>query len=200
MIPYHMNPMGLSGLPYKRRLSYLESTGTQWIDTGIIPDSATACHYYGQATTSPATYTVSNGFGEIETGKRYGFTYSKSGSVLQFVNYRSIMDFNVGDYHMFSVDLTPVNAGMQFNFVNISTHDSRMETMSGTISPSTTCTLFGVNGHPFSTRVYSFSMTKNQTVLLDLFPVLDRQNVPCMFDKVSWIMFYNQGTGQFLYA
>ena len=35
---------------------------------------------------------------------------------------------------------------------------------------------------------------------IDLIPVLDKNNIPCMFDKVTKQFFYNQGTGQFLYG
>lgn len=39
-IPCKMRPVGVWGLPvgYKR-VEYLESTGTQWIDTGYVPDN-----------------------------------------------------------------------------------------------------------------------------------------------------------------
>ena len=35
-------------LPYLRRVAYLESHGTEWLDTGIIPTKATSCKLDGQ--------------------------------------------------------------------------------------------------------------------------------------------------------
>ena len=38
MIPFKLNPLGTSSSPYKRKLEYIESTGTQWLSTGIVFD------------------------------------------------------------------------------------------------------------------------------------------------------------------
>ena len=199
-IPYCFNPVGLSSRPYKRALTYLEGTGTQWIDTGIVPDETIATHYYGQATVSAVAPQNSISFGEIEDNNRYGFSYSKTGCVLQFAGYLVVPSWTVDDDQQFSVDLVPVSGGMRFDFYNLSTQQSGTETRTGTISPTTTCMLFGVNQAPRPTRIYSFSMSKNNVLLIDLIPVLDHSSVACMYDRVSTQLFYNQGTGQFLYA
>jgi hypothetical protein len=34
----------IAGLPYDAEVDYLESTGTQWIDTGVIPSADFGCH------------------------------------------------------------------------------------------------------------------------------------------------------------
>lgn len=40
----------------------------------------------------------------------------------------------------------------------------------------------------------------NDELIRDFIPVLDENNIPCLYDKISKSYFYNQGTGQFLYG
>lgn len=47
-------------------------------------------------------------------------------------------------------------------------------------------------------RIYSYKHKRNNTFLIDLIPVVDKQGVGCMYDKVSKQLFYNQGTGSFI--
>lgn len=46
---------------------------------------------------------------------------------------------------------------------------------------------------------YAFSAYEGQEKIIDLVPVLDASDVPCMFDKISRTCFYNAGTGTFGY-
>lgn len=48
-------------------------------------------------------------------------------------------------------------------------------------------------------KLYYFKMYKKDVAILDLIPVLDQNNIPCMYDKVSDKFFYNKGTGTFDY-
>lgn len=41
---------------------------------------------------------------------------------------------------------------------------------------------------------------ENNTLLRDFIPVLDENDVPCLYDQVSQTYFYNQGTGTFGYG
>jgi len=47
-------------------------------------------------------------------------------------------------------------------------------------------------------RIYSCKIYDNGTLVRDFIPVIDNNNTPCMFDKVSNQFFYNQGTGSFI--
>ena len=47
-------------------------------------------------------------------------------------------------------------------------------------------------------RVWGYKHKRNGEFLLDMIPVLDRNNIACMYDKVSGEFFYNQGTGNFI--
>ena len=67
--------------------------------------------------------------------------------------------------------------------------------------------LFGINnmGTLFSNFVYAgkiyYCKFYDGTVIVrDFIPVLDWNDVPCMYDKVNDELYYNAGTGEFLYG
>jgi len=48
-------------------------------------------------------------------------------------------------------------------------------------------------------RIYYCKIYDNSVLVRDFIPVLDENDVPCMYDKVSGQYFYNAGTGTFSY-
>ena len=48
--------------------------------------------------------------------------------------------------------------------------------------------------------VYSFKIYEGDTLKKDYTPALDKNNRPCLFDKVGRECYYNQGTGEFLHG
>lgn len=74
-----------------------------------------------------------------------------------------------------------------------------------TVNTTRNMFLFGVNGNGTfqgygGARIYSCWIEVNGVLVRDFIPVLDWNDVPCMYDKVSGEFFYNKGTGKFLYA
>jgi len=49
-----------------------------------------------------------------------------------------------------------------------------------------------------SAKVWSYKHYRNGILIRDFIPVLDKDDVACMYDKVSGEFFYNKGTGQFI--
>ena len=47
-------------------------------------------------------------------------------------------------------------------------------------------------------KIYYLKMYESNSLVLDLIPVKDKNDVVCMYDKVSDTFFYNQGTGNFI--
>ena len=56
------------------------------------------------------------------------------------------------------------------------------------------------NYKPALARYYACKLWNGDVLVRDFIPVLDNNNVPCLYDKVTNEFFYNQGTGQFLYG
>ena len=49
-------------------------------------------------------------------------------------------------------------------------------------------------------RLWSFKITNNGSIVKLFIPVLDENNVPCLYDRVNKTYHYNIGTGSFLYG
>lgn len=50
-----------------------------------------------------------------------------------------------------------------------------------------------------NSRIYRITINRNGNALYDMIPVLDKNKVPCLYDKVENKYYYNQGTGDFVY-
>lgn len=79
--------MAMKRLPYDKEVAYLESTGTQWIDTGVVPDIDTSIIMECDYTYSSTVYL----FGVIDGDYRtncFSFSGNKEGSgiFMVFVN------------------------------------------------------------------------------------------------------------------
>jgi len=46
-------------------------------------------------------------------------------------------------------------------------------------------------------RIYYCKIWESDTLVRDIIPVLDGNNVPCMYDRVTNTFYYNQGSGSF---
>ena len=56
----------------------------------------------------------------------------------------------------------------------------------------------GGTSMPFSGKIYYAKIyDENGTMVRDFIPILDKNNVPCMWDKITGQFFYNAGTGAF---
>ena len=194
-------------LPYKRQLAYLEGTGTQWIDTGVVPSLDMGAYFDGQALDNVPGY--ASGvcpFGVLPPNsntERWGISLGRNGSVLQYGNYKVVTTWKTGDYDRLQVEMTPSSGNMQFSFNNLTSGVTGTYTMTDTYNPSYTCALFGRNQGAVvaaaKVRVFCFRLKRGNTGVRDFIPVLDWNDVPCMYDKVSHQLFYNQGSGRFLY-
>lgn len=47
--------------------------------------------------------------------------------------------------------------------------------------------------------IYSCQIYDNGTLIRDYIPMLDSNNIPCLYDKINDKCYYNQGTGSFTY-
>ena len=57
----------------------------------------------------------------------------------------------------------------------------------------------GLAGAKARMKLYYFKIYENDVLIRDFIPVLDQNNVACLFDLVSQTFFYNAGTGIFSY-
>lgn len=186
---------------YKRELGYLENTGEQYIDTGVIPTSKTDVDLFCNYTVDKYCHCIIGG------GNAYGnnelliaANMSSSTTIITSkgnntnVRVASASSY-VGEDHRYRI------AGWQFYF------DDRLVGTYPTVELSTQNTMYlmayhrnsGV-GEYFIGKFYYAKIYDNGVLIRDYIPVLDWNDVPCLYDKVNKKLYYNQGAGEFAYG
>ena len=199
--------------PYKYELAYLESTGTQYIDTlwspqsnnlrvkfrvqsNGTPRSTAICGaenssivprwvfvMFGQSADDTKTFPLIGDWKNGGTGfAPEGFTFT-DGTILDI------------DWTTSSTSTTITDSISNITYTH--TFDTTI-----TYSNNTTTLKLFQNGdaQKSSIDMYYYQIYDNGILVRDYIPVLDFNNIPAMYDKVTGQMFYNQGTGQFKYA
>ena len=192
MIPTVTDPLGTS--PVGRRLQYLASTGTQYIDTGVIPDFANGdsieISFYGASFTGAQPCVT----GSRETNVRNGIYILPQG-----------ITFADGDGYTSLALLFTGNLTVKIGSTLIL--DDNEYAVPRAVTCGLPIYLFALNNYGTGTygiysgmRLYDWKYWHGGTLAQYLVPVLDRQGVPCLYDTVSRTLKYNAGTGTFDYA
>ena len=181
-------------LPYDAEVEYLESTGTQWIDTGVEPTQELAfnCSFAFEGITLEFGY--GNVFGSRYAARKmeYQLTGYENGSI-GIGTRNSNLGFYSGVKHTVSFDGA--------NTVNINGVSRSITT--STCAPTTgSIVLFGIrqNGSVLQlskAKIYALKFTINSTTLRDFIPVR-KGTVGYIYDRVSGELFGNAGTGDFV--
>ena len=195
-----------SGLPEGyTAVNYLQSSGTQWIEMGVVPNQNTK-----------AVLKI-----KINEFTRQGASLIGSRTDInsddQFTTY---LDTYGGGRFLFRIDARPESiswSGLTTNKIYVLTlsgTEMKAELEDGTAVFSTTFSvsdftstatmaLFrskNVSGSYFQGRIYSCKHYNGNELIQDFVPCLDTNGVPCMFDLVSRKPFYNKGSGSFTWG
>ncbi len=183
---------------YKRELAYLESTGTQWIDTGVKLTNNHSVEIDYQFTTIPKTNERRGLFGGLEA------SVARFGSLVSPTTRKMEYGYGVGNvYWQTTIPDTKRHVIKQEkNKVYV---DSSLvytfEAASFRMSSNAPLGTFNYTNYtPALVKYFRSKWWDNGVLVRDFIPVLDMDDVPCMYDKVSEEFFYNQGTGKFSYA
>lgn len=182
-------------LPYDAEVEFLESTGTQWIDTGVKPSE------------DLATYIT---FSYQQIANNVSAFGSRSNSTVNdryWLNYDSKFEIGYGNWGS-AVETTSVGAinTIAFNEIVDGNHtftvNGRSITFSGTPNTSVNIIVFGrVVGSTAPVlskmRLYSMSMMRNGVLVRDYIPVR-KGTVGYLYDRVTGKLFGNAGTGDFV--
>lgn len=196
-------------LPYKRQLAYLESHGTEWIDTGVYGEVAVEAQF--SATTTAVISDQGYIYGrEINKSPYHCCGVRMTSSLGQF----NITYDRLGSYYenKFGTLDTAVHTTKEWNFdeYRFCYFDSR----SGTLATDTSqvapysITLFcennnGTKNRFSKTRIYYIKMFSDigmENISHHFVPVMSLDDEPCMYDEISGQLFKNQGTGVFGYG
>lgn len=177
-------------------IEYIESTGTQYIDTGI-------CAQSGLNITVDSEFTSSNNHMSV-----FGGQNSSSSN-----RYHLYYHENASMYYYYASSGYPYYKSADYKDRHIYKINDNILSVDGVTKITNTASLFTSTYNMFifannnagkvasnaCMRLYSFSILKDGNVLRYLIPALDCSNTPCLYDKVTDKYYYNQGTGQFTY-
>jgi len=182
------------------RLDYVESSNGCYIDSGIVPDTDTTvkCKYdfvglgdnvgamiFGQAATAG---TRANLFG-LGVSQVATHLYRLYGAISAYFN----QNYSGADL-VYSGDGRVLADGVQIG------NPIPSQTFTTTRSLYIFAENYGGNVYRAGRiKLYYLQILNGSTLQRDFIPVLDWNDVPCLYDKVSGQLFYNQGTGT-LYA
>lgn len=188
---------------YKRELLYLESTGTQFIDTGYVPNTNTKVALYAGGINAN-TFPTTSGSWFIGSRTNYmveGFgTYYNPGQQAlygafgnQQTNVSVPTSAFYGKDHLFEIDKSGLylNGNKRISFNN--SFSGKYPLYLFTIN------LAGARANVLSFKTYYCKVWESNNLVRDFIPVLDWNDKPCLFDKITEEFFYNAGTGEFLY-
>lgn len=195
-------------LPYAEELEYLESTGTQYIDTNVFvnPDYSVEVTFImtEQKTTWDTLFGTRNSNQSRFTARWANSATGKLGvhrSKAKTTNYESIDDSKATKTMVTDTWHTIKLAKREYTF------DGQLrKTFSATTSTAT-----------FPYPIYIFALcnvgkgadygyfrikqariwNSNNELIRDYIPVLDKEGKAAMYDKVNGVFYYNKGSGSF---
>ena len=185
-------------LPYTA-LEYIESTGTQWINTNVMPNENTKLDIdfsFTENTTNGHTQV----FGSRENWQSKGFYFGVQSDTLGNGWWGQFNSSNTGalsaasDRNRHTVSFSK----------NVYLDNTLVKTFTGGLTPYTYIALFGsFEGNTTAAscscqKLYSCKIYSGESLLKDLVPAKTLNDVVCLYDKVSKTFIYNSGTGDFV--
>lgn len=171
-------------------IEYIESTGTQYIDTG---------YYAGTKTKLELLITKSDGSNRYLCGARtawlngnFGISYDSDYEFVYTECLESGIVYSEKDLIITEIPTITVNG--------VSVAGGGVSTEYDCIYP---LHIFAMNNagtaYKFaSIKLYHMKIWDDGTLVLDLIPVLDENNVACLYNKATGTYLYNAGTGDFV--
>ena len=195
-LPSNFNRFGRSmRRPYYCEVEYLESSGTQWIDTGVPARENTRvlARLYTDETGNKNWFGA--GVSQVNGG---AFVFSSHSTTE--VEY--LWGFHTGTWIK---PATSDAVGKKFDIdfskngviINGTTLDVTTDTWGN--DSDLTITLFVRNGGSayISGRIYYLQIYNDGVLIRDFIPVLDWNMRPALYDRITNTLFYNSGSGEF---
>ena len=173
-------------------VEYLESTGTQYIDTRVIANDVDTIKMQFNLTQNNTTIQGIMGGGWSSNNKTYQLIRNGANIVLRYGE--TVLNFPY-DNAIHNVELTR-------NKLKI---DNTEQNNSSEVNDTRSVCLFvrrldnlgnGVQ-HVAYCKIYSCQIYDDDGLVRDFIPVLDPDGVACLYDKVTGEYYYNSGTGTF---
>lgn len=169
-----------------QQVEFIESTGTQWIDTEVIPTITTEIE-----STIQFTNTASGRFGSYDSNGRFYFGV---------VSYKWVC--GIGGPNNYYHNLGTADTNKHTHKLNSTGYyiDGVVlkQVAVASITITSSITWKAVNYIP-SAKIYSFKIREGITLIRDLIPCYRKaDNVAGMYDIISGQFFTNKGTSKFI--
>ena len=184
-------------------IEYLESTGTQYIDTGV--GLSTDC-----VAEITAQFLAVGQSLQVMAGSRYS---TRNSGIIIALPTSGNLYCSVGDYSQSATSTAAKTDKHDFKMERLTAYNNQRLTVDGSLTTgasnqgrisTTPITLFAMNYPGFGGiinysvgRIWSFKLTKSGSVVFDAIPVRVG-TVGYMYDRVSGQLFGNLGTGDFI--
>ena len=193
-----------SGLPEGyTAVDYLQSSGTQWINTEITPSQDTKViikfmanewgyeSLIGGRATSDSNDQFTTYF-DVNFDGRFLFRMDGMSSAITYIRFK-LKTIYTAELSGTKMEFTLEDGTIPFTSeVTISDFSSAV--------PMLLFKAQNVGGTGLLGKVYSCKIYHQDSLVRDFQPCLDTEGVPCMFDFVSQKPFYNVGTGSFTWG
>ena len=193
----------------ERRVEYLESDGTQWIDTGIIPDHSTI-RVNTIMSTNGDIYENSGGYSLFGMWDSFNFRIFKASNVPESGMLRVQLGGKSTNISGISLDNSKLDINFSHDSLYINNIEKNIDVGNNTqsaqpiyifASKSTTSSIPEWLDYSCNIRCYQFKIWNNNILVRDFLPVISTEEghigEACLFDTVTNTYFYNQGTGKF---
>lgn len=181
-------------------VKYIESTGTQYIDTQYIPNSNTRIIMDFQSTQVPSGW--------------FGFFSSRDGSSNSYANQFALWMNSSGVFRSNYYTDTGIylDSSISSTGRHIIDHNKNIVTMDDVVVATHTATtfngtynLFLFAGHtggtmelPSSMKLYSCKIYDNDILIRDYVPCVNANGIAGLYDLVNHVFYQNSGSGNFI--
>ena len=184
------------------KLKYLESNGTQYINTDYVPTNTTGLYIDTQDVGSGDTVTMGT---RNDTGNTRFFMTRQTAS--------HSAGYGWGTWTQISSTTGSVRYDSTLNWLNDRksiTNNPLFSQIVKTLSdlsftPTYSIYMFGVNqanvhSYKFKGRIYRAKISEGSEIVRDFVPAWDERKLkPCMYDLINNVAYYNDGSGEFLH-
>ncbi len=184
------------------KLKYLESTGTQYIETGYVPTNTTGLYVDAQQITHTNTHVMGSGHDTNNTGFGTPRFLKGTTNTCGFL-WKTWNSFgNIGNGTRFEGYLNFFN-DRKANLKTGGTIERISNLGELGFTPTASIHMFRTNYSSlgcWSGRIYRAKISEGTEIVRDFVPAWDERKLkPCMYDLINNVAYYNDGTGEFLH-
>lgn len=203
-VVYYNNKYDITENGYKK-VEYIESTGTQWIDSKVNYSYNTKINLTVESISNRADIfgLYKQNFWTIGLRVRNNvyeatWLYNENGQALNAIEIlTSTTPYNN------KINITLDKTGLTVGDEKIlTTKNEEFSTINKGITIGNVVEINNgsTNSNSTQSRIYYFKIYDNNKLVRDFIPVLDKNNIACLYDKVEGKFYYNDGEGDFLYG